>query len=528
MAKQAAAAGWGREERRQQRGRCVIADIPLQGGEVVLREAPWAAVLAKAEAASRCDYSFVGGDELLRCPTTGLKFRSQQERQRARAEYYQCERLAREQLSQAGRDLSDLPSTVRLALRVLWRAANSQGADGGIPWLGMEDHWHQLEEKRQSELRCMGELCVGTLRHGLSEQAAHVPDALSVARLLAAISVNAICITDEELHDIGLGFYLRASAFNHSEEPNCVQSFEGRELVVRARVPIKRGDELTITYAELAEASHFRRDELRAQYHFDPVERARGPAAGTAKRDETLGAVLLRRRGAPQKQLDTAMDWSPSHGVVCKEICDDEAVSEAMGWLHQLHGRWCAAQQDEDAMHRLKEYRKMWEHACDADAAAWQLGPGHALRLQLARDGMDLAIELEAWQEAAAWGRAVCSCELLLYPAPWPVPALSQARLAKLELHLGRFTAAQAAGQVALHTLTALGRSDDKVCVELRQMLAVAEAEDRSCRQAFVSQRKSHNKAPPRTQAQVVDKRPVPSPMLLEAPSAPIDLSELD
>lgn len=68
-----------------------------------------------------------------------------------------------------------------------------------------------------------------------------------VARLLSAIDVNAMTVTDEELRPVALGLYPRAvgrprrqnpigcqAVFNHDEAPNVVQSFVGRRLLLRS------------------------------------------------------------------------------------------------------------------------------------------------------------------------------------------------------------------------------------------------------------------------------------------------------
>eukprot|EP00435_Cladocopium_sp_Y103_P015453 s2273_g3.t2 len=67
---------------------------------------------------------------------------------------------------------------------------------------------------------------------------------------------------------------------------------------------------------------------------------------------------------------------------------------------------------------------------------------GHALRLALARELMDEALAQERWQEALVFAREVCSCQRQIYPAGWPVVALSLARLAKLEFYHGNMVEA--------------------------------------------------------------------------------------
>eukprot|EP00928_Gymnodinium_smaydae_P038888 TRINITY_DN26708_c0_g2_i1.p1 TRINITY_DN26708_c0_g2~~TRINITY_DN26708_c0_g2_i1.p1 ORF type:complete len:542 (-),score=70.85 TRINITY_DN26708_c0_g2_i1:4-1581(-) len=479
-----AAGGWGREERLTGIGRRVIADIDLKPGDLVLRETPWAAVLLSPGNDMRCDWCFEAGDNLLRCPTTGLRFQSQKQQQRANSEYYACECRASKALATRGKAMGDLSPALRLAARALWRASSRKDADGAIPWMGLEDHWFSLAEARRAELKAMGQGCSGIVGCGLPKEAP-AADPLVLARLLAIIAVNAISITDEELRDVGLGLYLAASAFNHGEEPNCTHSFEGRELVIRAKQPIRKGQELTITYSELAEHSRFRRAFLREKYFFDPLTQGNHLPESTVRRDVRLQEIL-HRASSGWRSMDCGVAWCQSVGVVTDNTDDDtDAVSR---WISDLHDSWSAVNSMDEGPERLSRLKQLCQRACADDSAAFRLGPGHALLLSIVRAAMDAAVASEAWSDAAKFGRMVVACERSLYPEPWPVVAISLARLAKLELYMGDFAAACTASREALKTFSALGY-DTKLCEELRQLLATAEAETRCYVQSQTQER---------------------------------------
>lgn len=114
------------------------------------------------------------------------------------------------------------------------------------------------------------------------------------------------------------------------------------------------------------------------------------------------------------------------------------------------------------------------------------MGDGHALRLALAREGMDSAIADERWDEALVYARAVCSCNKVVYPPSWPVTCLSLARLAKLELYHGHFAAAAMVAEEALRGSPGANASPERlvwedrpeVATELRQILAQAQSEN--------------------------------------------------
>merc|ERR1719161_909126 len=168
------------EEERPGRGRCALASCLAQPGTVVLRERPWATVLSKEQRSLRCDYELENLSGLLKCPVTATCFKSKHEQKRAWLEYYQYEHRACKALKAAGRSFPDLPITLRLAARVLWRGAS----DRSSPWVSLQQHWDLLSEERQTELRAMGDLCSSVVQKGLPEGSS-APDPLHAAQLLA-------------------------------------------------------------------------------------------------------------------------------------------------------------------------------------------------------------------------------------------------------------------------------------------------------------------------------------------------------
>ena len=66
-----------------------------------------------------------------------------------------------------------------------------------------------------------------------------------------------------------MGLYPVGAMVNHSCTPNAMQSFAGRRIAFRAIRPIAAGDEVTISYVELAATRAERRAALMAGYCFD-------------------------------------------------------------------------------------------------------------------------------------------------------------------------------------------------------------------------------------------------------------------
>ena len=95
------------------------------------------------------------------------------------------------------------------------------------------------------------------------------PDALRYAVFtLCRLGCNSHTITDSDLRAVGIGLYPLAALVNHSCRPSAVQAFSGRRIRIRAASDLKPGDEVTISYLDLADPLRMRRHELQDRYHF--------------------------------------------------------------------------------------------------------------------------------------------------------------------------------------------------------------------------------------------------------------------
>lgn len=314
------------------------------------------------------------------------------------------------------------PSSLRLACRSLHRG-------GGTPWRQLQSHWEDLSDSKHQALREAAARCLDVVAAGMGilgnqhgaggameesrlqafQAVANLED---VARLLAAVEVNAMTVTDEELREIALGLYLQGAFFNHHEEPNCLQSFVGRNLVIRTCRAVAKGDELCITYFELGQLSRVRHALLLKHFHFSVPT-----TPEVKKRDEVLSTIC----GKDQQPI-ASCGWDSSEGVL------EDGEGQAEVFVRKVHQLWSQG-----------NYREAWT---EATSGSIQLGRGHALRLALAHELMDESIARERWQDALHFARDVSSGHRQIYPAGWPVVALGLVRLAKLESYHGNVTAA--------------------------------------------------------------------------------------
>eukprot|EP00873_Tetraselmis_striata_P002751 jgi/Tetstr1/423015/TSEL_013790.t1 len=296
-------------------GRRLVATRDVAAGEVVLTEAPFAAALLDEEVARRCHHTFQPGDKMLRCSASKFgRFGSRAAQAAAWAEGFREECAA---LVACAPRVP--PPTIRLAARVEWRAA--RGAEGAAAVEGLLHHWEQLPEERKLTYAQMAALLREYCGKGSPESAPAEADMGEDTRrralLLARLACNVMSICDEELRPIGVGLYLTAAMANHSCQPNCAQTFDGKRLLLRALNPIRAGEEVTISYIELAATRQERRASLLQQYYFDldgpgaPPGPATGQAAqppGMSAEEPRPGLLLSKTQAAVAPWRTDPMD----------------------------------------------------------------------------------------------------------------------------------------------------------------------------------------------------------------------------
>ncbi|GAB4821552.1 hypothetical protein N2152v2_008598 [Parachlorella kessleri] len=146
--------------------------------------------------------------------------------------------------------------------------ADSTTGDRYEAVLSLVHHWESVPDQLKIQYAQMGALA-WQLVDLACPAAAKKAIPKDVALLVARFACNNHTICDEELRPLGVGLYPLVSMANHSCSPNCMQSFQGSTLVLRAITHVAPGEELTIAYVELGATRWERRASLRAQYYFD-------------------------------------------------------------------------------------------------------------------------------------------------------------------------------------------------------------------------------------------------------------------
>ncbi|KAI8470451.1 MAG: hypothetical protein J3K34DRAFT_509635 [Monoraphidium minutum] len=255
------------------RDRSVVAVSPISASQLILKQQPYAWVLQDDQLAARCDHCARLCERPLRCSRCKAARYCSADHQRAAwggGHKEECAAL----VACAPRAP---PPTVRLLARLLWRrereqqqGSSARGPEGGGRWADVEGlvaHWDGLDGGRKVAFAQMAAL---TREYMAGAGAAGPPaDVRASAQLLARLAANAHTLCDEELRPYGVGLYPLGAMVNHGEPPSAVQGFSGTAIEFRAVRPIAAGEEVTISYVELASPRLERRQQLLHHYRFD-------------------------------------------------------------------------------------------------------------------------------------------------------------------------------------------------------------------------------------------------------------------
>ncbi|KAJ5542285.1 hypothetical protein N7535_004705 [Penicillium sp. DV-2018c] len=92
---------------------------------------------------------------------------------------------------------------------------------------------------------------------------------LPLLEFAAEVDVNRFSLTNSVFTRVGLYMHPYASLINHSCDYNSVVAFDGEELYVKAIRPIKKGEQIFITYTDPTIPRWIRRQVLKKRYFFD-------------------------------------------------------------------------------------------------------------------------------------------------------------------------------------------------------------------------------------------------------------------
>ncbi|XP_030853050.1 histone-lysine N-methyltransferase SMYD3-like [Strongylocentrotus purpuratus] len=223
-----------------------------------------------------------------------------------------------------------------------------------------------------------------------------LPELSSWLKMFGATICNSISICDNDLIDIAVGIYLRASMLNHSCDPNCAWVCDGRKLQIMTVKDVKEGDECTISYVDAMKPAKVRQADLKESYHFTCkcvkcIEEinALGP-------DDGLGEEL---RGL-KKSLERIKDAEKAQDILLLQLC--------------------------------APYLKPMDYSSNIPA-------NHHLLYQVRNAAFLACIDSQAWQKAVETGQLNIEPNRYLYKGPYSASlGIYLLRMTRILLELGR------------------------------------------------------------------------------------------
>eukprot|EP00667_Euglena_gracilis_P009170 EG_transcript_9299 len=340
--------------------------------------------------------------------------------------------------------------TIRLLLRTLRRLEveerqERRGSDLPSAQTRFEElvsHLDEMPKERRGDFAQLAKLVRDCRLPG--EALARCDDLPALVGALARLSVNSFHLLDEDLQPVGSGLFLLAAALNHSCAPNAAVVFEGPRLLVQTTRDIAVGEEITISYVEVAASTDVRQEQLKSRYFFD----CSCELCQDVERDVAVG------------QLAAGVD------VAAPNV--QRRLSAA-----------AAAVREGDRLRREGAPASAAQYALALRHAAGLLGPRHLLRHR-AEDGLAHCAVAERDFEAALehCGRTLEGYRFLYGPAH-PMVALQYAMHGKLAWFLEDAATAQSSLAVAVDIMSVTHGPTHPVAAKVRELQREVEAHGR-------------------------------------------------
>eukprot|EP00899_Mesostigma_viride_P022154 jgi/Mesvir1/3122/Mv05562-RA.1 len=282
---------------REGRGRCLFATRTFKKGELISYCDPYAAVLDGPSEGKRCDVCTKqpppAAPDLQRCAGCKQTYYCSQKCQKAGWKMHKKECQAVRALSEGGPVPTGsseegnggegggkeggmverrLTPSMRLVLRILIKrhlqeshAIPTTAIDDFELIKSMEGHRSDMPEEKLVQYAQMAHCVMSTGRLvGVCDES----DTSRITDLFCKMACNAHTLCDGEIKAYGIGLYPIAALLNHSCDPSAILLFDGVQGVLHALKDIAVGDEVCISYVELAASTPSRRKELAEQYFF--------------------------------------------------------------------------------------------------------------------------------------------------------------------------------------------------------------------------------------------------------------------
>jgi SET and MYND domain-containing protein len=342
------------------------------------------------------------------------------------------------------------------------------------------------------------------------------PSAKAVIALFCSLKCNVFTQSDSEMRPWGIGLYPAAALLNHSCAPNAIASFTGSSLVVRTTQPVAAGEQVTISYTDVAAPSPMRRAQLQEGYFFDcacgrcATHAAYSAAHGSGELDvsaplalEGYNDVDLRLLGA-KCGIDGCVgvhvvevylgppEGGEEHGEPTQilaastcTVCGGRAsasflscVEDALDGIETAVVRLkaCPPPKEGEDVAAQPPFKAAEAALVAADSV---LVPEHHRTVALLNALVNAGIAGKAWASAAMYNERFLAAGVCAHPPGHVLPALQNALQGKLLLFLERPAEAARALQSAIDVLKHSYGAEHATVTALASLMSQAEFEAR-------------------------------------------------
>ncbi|GMF60736.1 unnamed protein product [Phytophthora fragariaefolia] len=184
-----------------------------------------------------------------------------------------------------------------------------------------------------------------------------------ILELFGRVNCNAFSVANDVTNAaVGIGMFPEGALFNHDCDPNCVVSFNEREMRVHVVRDVEVGEELTVSYVELMQSTKARRKELKESYFFDcECKRCQAAIAGQMNEDWYLDGFQCSSKDCESFGGVVVMDTSFDGGFVasCKRCGVARSSEEILAYEREIESL-DVPKADSEAM-MWEKYQRKWE-----------------------------------------------------------------------------------------------------------------------------------------------------------------------
>uniref|UniRef100_A0A8C5CIV7 [histone H3]-lysine(4) N-trimethyltransferase n=1 Tax=Gadus morhua TaxID=8049 RepID=A0A8C5CIV7_GADMO len=361
------------------KGRGLRVTKPFKVGELIFSCPAYSFVLSAKERGSYCEYCFNRKEGLARCGKCKKACYCNATCQRADWSMHKLECS-----SMVAYGPNWCPSeTVRLVARILasMKTQKERNASEKLMLIGeMQTHVEDVDNARRE----VNESEIAGL-HRFYSKHLDFPDHSALLALFSQVACNGFTVEDEELSHMGTAVYPDVALINHSCQPSVIVTFKGTTAEVRAVTPMKKMDEVMISYIDILYPTDDRNSRLRDSYYFTcDCQECKTQSKDKAK-------LKVRKRSDPY---------------------EPEVVSGMVRYARKKMGEFRAIKSEKNILLELLE---MCVQSLDEMGTVFD--DANVYMLHMMYQAMGVCLYLGDWDGAIHYGEKILKPYSVLYPA---------------------------------------------------------------------------------------------------------------